>query len=315
MSDATDHADAFATLSDPTRVAILRALWEHEEPAVSFSELREAVGAADSGRFNYHLGKLTDGFVTKSDEGYRLRWAGIDVVGSLIAGTYQQGDPITDVSFDPCPRCGTETTLAYDGEAFTVTCPTHDALVRLPAPPSVVSEDDPATLRRVAREYTQSTLADVRSGFCIYCESPTDSTVLPMSAVSGVTDGDRDVPMVRHDCASCGESVANDLKLSLATHPAVVSFYYDHGVDVRDCSPLRFMSIGDDCSTVTSDDPVRAHVSYSSPATPSTDADRPTTDASRATTDRPAAEVLELVVDESATVREATRVEERAATR
>lgn len=57
-----DSDAAFAAVSDPTRIAILRALATHAretgESVCRFSELRKRAGVDDSGRFRYHLNKL-----------------------------------------------------------------------------------------------------------------------------------------------------------------------------------------------------------------------------------------------------------------
>jgi len=42
----------------------------------------------DSGQFNYHLGKLVDRFVTRTEEGCELTQPGIQVNGAIDAGSY-----------------------------------------------------------------------------------------------------------------------------------------------------------------------------------------------------------------------------------
>jgi DNA-binding transcriptional ArsR family regulator len=84
-------AAVFDLLSDGTRLAIVRALAEHrhDDPAhvaLTFSELRERVGARDAGRFNYHLGKLRGVLVEKTDAGYRLTPRGV-TAGALLLDT------------------------------------------------------------------------------------------------------------------------------------------------------------------------------------------------------------------------------------
>jgi DNA-binding transcriptional ArsR family regulator len=69
--DDSDAVDAFGTLADETRLAILRALALADGP-VRFSDLRERVGVRDTGRFNYHLSQLRERFVEKRDDGYVL---------------------------------------------------------------------------------------------------------------------------------------------------------------------------------------------------------------------------------------------------
>jgi hypothetical protein len=73
--EAIDPESAFAALADDLRIEILRALWCADDHEATFSELRAAVGNPDSGQFNYHLGQLTEQFVTKTHEGYRLTLA------------------------------------------------------------------------------------------------------------------------------------------------------------------------------------------------------------------------------------------------
>lgn len=82
---------AFSTLGNGTRSAILLALWEAYEPsgaenAVSFSELRARVGLAVSGQFNYHLDELAGHFVDARPDGYVLRRPGRLIVQAVIAG-------------------------------------------------------------------------------------------------------------------------------------------------------------------------------------------------------------------------------------
>ncbi|MFC7044931.1 hypothetical protein ACFQH6_05385 [Halobacteriaceae archaeon GCM10025711] len=83
-----DLAAAFDLLSDETRLHIIQALFEHrrehpDQPAVPFSRLRSRAGVDDAGQFNYHLGRLRDRFVAKTDDGYTLTPAG-EAVGALL---------------------------------------------------------------------------------------------------------------------------------------------------------------------------------------------------------------------------------------
>ena len=48
LVETADPEEAFAALSDGTRVEILRVLWDADDP-LPFSELREAVGVWDLG--------------------------------------------------------------------------------------------------------------------------------------------------------------------------------------------------------------------------------------------------------------------------
>ncbi|MEZ3115944.1 ArsR/SmtB family transcription factor [Halobaculum sp. MBLA0147] len=122
--DPDEYAAAFAALSDPNRVAVLRALWDADGHEATFSELRHAVGMRDSGQFNYHLGKLCDTFVRQTEAGtYELRMAGLYTVGSLLAGTYTDDRTVGPrPAGESCPECGAEATFEYDGDWFRLYC-------------------------------------------------------------------------------------------------------------------------------------------------------------------------------------------------
>ncbi|MFB6220087.1 MAG: winged helix-turn-helix domain-containing protein [Halolamina sp.] len=110
-----DPTDALAVLGDETRVAILRALAEADEP-LPFSDLRRRAGIEDPGRFNYHLSALREYFVREADGGYALRHAGSRVVAAAgVAETETRShaggdDELLQNGDDPetCPVCGDE---------------------------------------------------------------------------------------------------------------------------------------------------------------------------------------------------------------
>lgn len=88
-ADPTATAGLFDLLSDETRVRIVAALyhhWQHapDDPCLPFSALRERVDAADSGRFNYHLGRLRGVLVRECAEGYTLSPLGV-CLGQFVA--------------------------------------------------------------------------------------------------------------------------------------------------------------------------------------------------------------------------------------
>src|SRR6056297_3085653 len=73
-TECLEPAEAFGLVANETRLSILQALWGAEERPVAFSDLRRAVGMADSAQFNYDLQQLEGHFVTKVEgaktEGY-----------------------------------------------------------------------------------------------------------------------------------------------------------------------------------------------------------------------------------------------------
>ena len=73
----TVDAALFDLLGNDIRLRIVRELSVAGSDApLSFSGLRERVGVEDSGRFNYHLDRLTGPLVCKRPDGYTLTPAG-----------------------------------------------------------------------------------------------------------------------------------------------------------------------------------------------------------------------------------------------
>lgn len=267
--DTTQDADTFAALSAQIRVDVLRALWEREEHRATFSQLRADVGVDDSGKFNYHLGELRGQFVAKTDDGdYRLRAAGIDVVGSLIAGSYDDDDgEMEPVGFEEaCPSCAAETTVVYDGEFLEIECDSCGTTpVTIDAPPSVFAGVEPgsgAVAERV-QAYLRHSVHRFRDEFCRFCSSVTR----PRLTAEHDPDGERDpeqlgVPRLEQECTGCGEAVAMNLAPVVLDHPEVVRFFHDHGVDYREIGAMEVVVTTTDRAVVTATDPITAEVRF-----------------------------------------------------
>lgn len=98
---------AFWLLSDETRVAILRAVWESSADTVSFTEIRERIGNPNSGHFNYYIDKLTGHFLSKGEDGYALTQAGREVVRAVLAGSLTERPRMESTPIDGrCVECG-----------------------------------------------------------------------------------------------------------------------------------------------------------------------------------------------------------------
>jgi hypothetical protein len=108
-ADDAHPTDALSVLADETRLAILRALADADDP-LPFSRLRERAGVSDSGRFSYHLRQLCEYFVRDTDEGYELGHAGARVIDATSeAGDGTATDPAgtaVDAPAGECPVCG-----------------------------------------------------------------------------------------------------------------------------------------------------------------------------------------------------------------
>jgi hypothetical protein len=226
---AFDSAAAFALLGDSTRVAILEALAGSDEDATTFASLREQVGVEDSGRFNYHLGKLVDTFVEKSDDGYQLTFAGSRVVGAVYEGTYAAGDDVEPIAVDAdCPACDAGLELAYADERVTIGCTDcEERVAEFGFPPGAIAGRESETLPSVLTSHMLTMLDRLDAGLCTNCSGPISPT---FEQVEGTL-------VTAFDCDRCHTTATTSLASVLLTEPAVVAFHYDHGVDVRDTLP------------------------------------------------------------------------------
>jgi DNA-binding transcriptional ArsR family regulator len=263
MNDTMDAAGAFEALDDGTRVAILRALAQRQaetptDPALSFSALRERVGTEDSGRFNYHLGKLRGQFVEKTDDGYELTIAGQKVASSVLAGAYdigQERDPV-DLEAD-CRLCGDPLEATYADGLLTVDCGNGHGF-NFPVPPGAFEGHDTHTVVRSTALVTAHEMELAAEGVCPFCRG---AMSVEARATDDVLDVDQGLPpyMGWAVCDRCGVTMTNHVGGFLTRHPAVVSLFYEHGIDVRE-RPLWELEFVVEDPTVVSTDPLRLRV-------------------------------------------------------
>lgn len=249
MDDGDDpnETDAFALVSDETRVAILRALaaarGEGATP-VGFADLRRRVGMRDSGQFNYHLGQLVGSLVEHEADGYRLTYAGESLVGALLAGTYES-HRLALAPSDPCPYCGTALSGTFDDGVLDLTCESghySEAYV----PPGAAAERSPEALLSLAGRTLRTHVAYAFDGVCPFCYGGV--TLAPESI-----DADHGAGVVyRGGCDRCGHEFGAPPELAAIDHPAVVSFYHDRGVDVTGTAPWA-LDLGTADATVSTD--------------------------------------------------------------
>ncbi|WP_284013874.1 DUF7351 domain-containing protein [Halobaculum litoreum] len=212
--ETTERAGAaFSFLGDGLRLAVLRALAAGEPPAgpregaVAYSDLRREVGERDSGKFSYHLDKLTGRFVEKVDGGYRLREPGREVVRLLDRGVVDG-----PAEFEPtavparCPLCGGDVHVRY-GDHHVVTCcgdceglfgadGTPDGtLTGVVLPPATVEGRDPAALFEHAHRVFRRRLRAMVDGLCLECGGDVERRLRRCP--------DHDAPTGR-TCGTCG---------------------------------------------------------------------------------------------------------------
>ncbi|SEW00070.1 DUF7351 domain-containing protein [Halobacterium jilantaiense] len=258
MTSDEAAADAFGVLSDPSRVAILRELADRnsgpDESPTEFAELRRAVGFDDAGRFNYHLGELTPEFAVKRDGGYVPTAVGLKAIGSIEAGTYTDDtESRTGVVDHDCPSCGAPLEATYEDQVVTVQCPDHETFVQTSVPPAAAEGSSIADLVSFVVGDMQRDLEALADGTCPVCSGRVERVDHERTDAGLLT--------VHLACQNCW--VATELPVGVAAlrHPAVVSLYHDHGVDIRDrfVTDLGFVGSSEPAELV-SDEPFEAEV-------------------------------------------------------
>lgn len=256
-------SEAFAVLGNETRLAILLALWQAYEPfvpeaddplgwvPVSFSALREAVGVADSGQFNYHLGELEGRFVRRTEAGYVLRNAGQKLVRAVIAGA-----GIRPASLEPspipaeCPHCDSPTAVTYRNDRLYWVCSACDGAFQRGEehPEGMLSAwalDPSGLVDRTAEEAIAAAATQAwhdygsrLAGVCPDCSGRVDSTV--DACEDHRPDGRKPCPscgrraefQARYVCRVCRSAAVSGVAEVALRDPAVIAFCHDHGVEL-----------------------------------------------------------------------------------
>ncbi|AGN02946.1 hypothetical protein L593_15060 [Salinarchaeum sp. Harcht-Bsk1] len=263
FEEAVDPDEAFAVLSDDNRIAILRALWELDEYSASFSDLHDSVDVADSGQFNYHLGKLTDQFVRKTEDGYKLTAAGIRVVGAILGGAYTMAGSMDPVELDePCPSCDGRWQFRYEDEFARMECESCSMAIQYPVPPGTFVGVAHAEMPARTERYLRTLLEQLRNDVCPYCEGETESRIVVVEEPSDGIEELQSIPLVRYDCTRCAGELTTDVGTPLLADPTIVSFFHDRGVDVRERSLWQFAAFDDEDTSIEASDPYRVTVTF-----------------------------------------------------
>lgn len=263
--------DVLALLGDETRLDILRTLAEPRRTdwrvaGMEFAELRRAVGVSDGGKFNYHLEKLRGEFVVERDGEYVLTNSGLELVGSLEAGTYTGGGERRrgETDYD-CPDTDCEHALeaVYERQFFRIQCPDHHFVQGESLPPAVADHATVDELVDIGLLRSRQTVRRARTGVCRHCWGPVAAT-LPTDSVPVPDAFDTEVPeesvFARFECGQCGLAWGVPAGVCVVDHAAVVALYHDHGRDPRDEPACVLPFTSATAPVVESEDPVRVRV-------------------------------------------------------
>ena len=248
---------AFELLGNETRLGVVRALFAADGP-LSFSALRAAVGVRDSGQFNYHLDKLRGSFVRETDDGYALTTAGTQVAGSVVAGRYTKavaGDPVP-VDAD-CPYCEGSLVGRFDTELVRIACEDCDRdVISLHVPPGALEGYPREEWPVVAERWTRRTFENYQRGFCGVCSG----RVTPHLERDPPEEGGVFAVGAYYVCQRCGDDMFANVASTVVSHPAVVAFYHEHGVDVSETPIWSFDWAVQPTASVVAEDPLRVEV-------------------------------------------------------
>ncbi|WP_254864424.1 helix-turn-helix domain-containing protein [Halovivax gelatinilyticus] len=239
--DELDAETAFSLLADETRVAIVRELGaataspETGIPHLSYAELQARVDIRDSGRFNYHLTKLLGNYVAKESDGYRLRWPGMVLYRTLVAGLLtEEASALDDTSVGTdCHRCGEPIEISLYETLVRVRCRACDATytdIYLPSHGLTdrgVEDLVPAVHRR-----SRTILGAMTAGQCPWCARAVSPDVHDGGPLPSHHDTrDLDAYAVYH-CTDCTGFQYAPVSQVLCFEPVAIAFYHDRGYDL-----------------------------------------------------------------------------------
>jgi len=297
MSDENDDQgtlapdEAFAVLGDETRMAILQALAGADGP-LSFSELRDRVGVEDSGRFNYHLGRLEGHFVGATEDGYRLRQPGRRVIAAVRSGAVTDSPVVEPTPVDAaCPVCGAGSVVAFRRGSVDHYCPecaghygrvtlsgesapgagetTYGHLGSFELPPAGTQGRTPEELFRAATTWGLLSLIAVASGVCPHCSAPltTSPTVCEDHDPAGdhcEACDNRHAVQLSFRCPNCPYGGQAAAAVALLAEGAVLAFLAGRGINpVAPSDPTAYsVALMDYEETVLATDPFEARFTF-----------------------------------------------------
>jgi hypothetical protein len=234
-------SDAFQALAGEPRTAVLRALAD-DEP-VRFADLHAATDVDTSAGFAYHLRQLDGQFVRqREDEAYELTTAGRAAVRAIESGAFTERVDRDRVELaENCPFCGVAALAAGVADSVTrIACEACDAsILDLALPPSGYAARDAEDVPAAIDAYHRRRIETFAEGLCADCGAPVSAAIEPAAtapdAANGPAESDDGLRVqAAFDCSACGTDLRCPIALTVLDHPAVVAFFHDHGLDVRE---------------------------------------------------------------------------------
>jgi hypothetical protein len=255
----TSDGEAFAALGNELRVTVLRVLAEAEDAdegrGLSFTEIYDRVPIDSTSQLSYHLDKLDGLFVRDSPDGYVLTQAGDRIVRVVRAGAYTEQPSFPRTELDGrCPACRATTLVAeYRDPLLEVACADCDTtVVTYDLPPAEAADRTPMETLHSCDQRVHQEYATALRGTCATCGGRTDVSVEPREGPVGY--------LCVAECRRCQHRVFAPFEVRLCYHPAVVAFYWDHGIDAAGTPFWRIVDYVDDWTIErVATDPDRFH--------------------------------------------------------
>lgn len=248
--------DVFATLGNETRIRILLELWRRTRAEgldrgtpVSFSELRDAVGAGDSGNFSYHLDRLVGHFVGRVEDGYVIRHPGTQVVQAIRTGSVTHRAEFGPVTVDrACYRCGSDVIVTYRDGRLRTRCPEcagaldicgeeTGTITLLTLPPAGIADREPTGAVRAACIRYFTGIDSLVAGVCPGCAGRAETTVdycrdheVPAGELCGACRNEP-VAAAESTCRNCGVHRVFPPVFAVRSHPTVAAALDGRGVN------------------------------------------------------------------------------------
>lgn len=275
MSTDGTAAAVFEAIGHPDRLSILEVLIEARRSggasSVRFTDLRDRSAIDDTGRFNYHLDQLVGTMVTKTDDGYRLSSYAHRILAPMMGGIYDPERATQSLDADgDCDLCGAPLRIEPDENILELVCEQgHVNNQGLLGYPGVVGDRSESAANDALGLINLQGSELATSGICPTCHGPVDGAIRQVQAddiddIAGDEGSDfldsEPIFVFEAPCETCGNQFATSVGGCVATHPAVVSFLFDHGIDVRNTAPWTLSFVSPGAETVASTDPLQLAV-------------------------------------------------------
>ena len=237
--DVAEFASSVGQHADETRLRIVATLAREQagngDAAIGFADLRRAVGVEDSGNFSYHLNRLSDRFVVRTDEGYVLTAAGTHVASILISDAWSDAaDDPQPTSFD-CAVCGDPIRVQTGPGRVAFECKNGHGSREAWVPATVLLRGSDYALQQVTSQMYND-LEVAATGACARCYQTvswsTDSVPTAQGGVLAVAD-----------CTACGMVYSSPLSVWAVADWDVRARIQLAGIDLRELPPWELLDL------------------------------------------------------------------------